>query len=334
MKTFFIGIDISKKTIDCAYYLSGQLIFVGKYDNDTKGFKSMIKDLKSRRLNINKAWFVMENTGDYTIQIALFLEENNYTYSIVPAMKIKETILTQRGKNDKVDAIRIAEYGQRFSDRIKPTQLADSKVFLLRKLMTERRLLTRDRASYVAADKSDPRGIKQNINRRCQERIAFLEKQIEEIDKEMAEVIAMDELLAQNYELLDGIKGIGLVNAVNIIVYTDNFTLFDNARQYAAFCNVAPFECSSGTSVRKGTHTSHKGHKQLKADLIMAARSAIVHNPDLRLYYQRKVAEGKSRKLVLNNVAFKLITFMFAVIKRQTPYVYINNYSTKKSKAA
>ena len=334
MRNFFIGIDISKKTIECAYTSPEGIVITRTYQNNEDGFKEMIKDIKVIRSKKSEMWFVMENTGDYTIALALFLEGKKYRYSIVPAMRIKETVVTQRGKTDKVDAIRIAEYARRFSDRLVPTKLADSKIFLLRKLMTERRQMVRTRASFVSMESNDHRGVESSILQRRKKLIADLDELIEEIEKQMAEVIASDEQLNRNFHLLDSIKGIGLVNAVNIIVYTENFTLFNNARQYAAFCNIAPYEHSSGTSVRKGVHTSHKGHKQLKADLLMGAKSAIVYNKELKQYYERKLEEGKKKRIIFNNVAFKLITYMFAVVKRESKFVYFNNYSSKKSKIA
>ena len=183
-------------------------------------------------------------------------------------------------------------------------------------------------------EKSDSRGVEHSIYQRREELVRHLDELVAEVEKQMLEVIKSEEDLNRNFRLLDSIKGIGLVNAVNIIVYTENFTLFNNARQYAAFCNIAPYEHSSGTSVRKGVHTSHKGHKQLKADLLMGAKSAIVYNKELKQYYERKLEEGKKKRIIFNNVAFKLITYMFAVVKRESKFVYFNNYSSKKSKIA
>ena len=63
------------------------------------------------------------------------------------------------------------------------------------------------------------------------------------------------------------------------------------------------------------------GDKEIKADLTMAAQTAVVWDSDLRLYYSRKRAEGKSYGCVLNAVKFKLVCRMFAVVKRGTVYV-------------
>lgn len=151
--------------------------------------------------------------------------------------------------------------------------------------------------------------------------IAELDKQVKAIEKQMITVVNSDESLKKNYELLLSIKGIGMINAITTIVATGNFTRFQTARQYAKFCCVAPLSCQSGTSVKNGNHISKAGHNDIKATLTEAARCAIIHDSQLRMYYERKRAEGKTLGCVMNAVKFKLICRMFAVIQRQTPYV-------------
>jgi transposase len=66
---------------------------------------------------------------------------------------------------------------------------------------------------------------------------------------------------------------------------------------------------------------SNLANKRMKADLTNAARSAIVHDPEMLIYYKRKRAEGKEYGTVINAVKFKTITRAFTVIKRGTPCV-------------
>lgn len=139
--------------------------------------------------------------------------------------------------------------------------------------------------------------------------------------KQILEVVNSDDSVKKNYELLLSIKGVGLVNAITTIVATGNFTRFQTARQYAKFCCVAPLSCQSGTSVKSGDHISKAGHNEIKSTLTEAARSAIIHDKQLKAYYERKRAEGKAHGCVMNAVKFKIICRMFAVIQRQTPYV-------------
>ena len=110
------------------------------------------------------------------------------------------------------------------------------------------------------------------------------------------------------------------------IVLTENFTSITNPRKYACYIGIAPAKKESGVSVRGGEHVSRKGFTQAKADLSMICLVAIRLDPGIRAYWQRKKAEGKHSGIVLNAVKFKLVLRMFAVIRRQKPYVEIEGY--------
>lgn len=144
------------------------------------------------------------------------------------------------------------------------------------------------------------------------------------LEEQMESIINDNNDLSKNYKLLRSIKGIGLINAVNTIVYTNNFTSFQNARQYACYAGIAPFEHKSGTSVKGRTKVSQLGNHQLKCELTMAARSSIQSDPWMRNYYKRKMAEKGNTPgahgIVLNAVKFKLVVRMFSVVQSGTPY--------------
>ena len=84
---------------------------------------------------------------------------------------------------------------------------------------------------------------------------------------------------------------------------------------------MAPFEHSSGTSVRGGCHTSSMANRDIKVQLNRSALIAIRCDPQLKAYYERKVAEGKHKFSVLNAVRAKIAARCFAVVRRGTPYV-------------
>ena len=127
--------------------------------------------------------------------------------------------------------------------------------------------------------------------------------------------------IASNYSLIQSIIGIGQINAAVIITVTDNFRKFDNPRKFACYCGVAPFEHTSGTSIRGKTRTSKLAAKDLKVLLTRAAITAMVHDPQIRTYYLRKVSEGKHKASVINAIRAKIIYRCFAVVKRKTPFV-------------
>src|SRR5699024_8781443 len=116
------------------------------------------------------------------------------------------------------------------------------------------------------------------------------------------------------------ITGIGKQNAMMTIAYTENFLSFPNARAYAVYVGVIPFEYSSGTSLKGKKKVSHLANRELKSELNQAARSAIIWNKDIKKYADRLLPE-KPYPLVLNNIKFKLILRMFAVVRNQKKYV-------------
>ena len=108
-----------------------------------------------------------------------------------------------------------------------------------------------------------------------------------------------------------------------MLVSTNNFTSFENGRKYACYAGIAPFEFTSGTSIRGKTRTSKFGNKTIKTLLNNGANSAIRYDKQIKKYYERKRGEGKEHKVVVNAVCCKLVNRIFAVIKRQSPYVEV-----------
>lgn len=129
--------------------------------------------------------------------------------------------------------------------------------------------------------------------------------------------------MSKTVELLSSIPGIGRQTSLQFIVYTRNFTLFQNAKHLACYAGVAPFPNESGTLIKKA-RVSQLANKKLKKLLHLAAMASVKAKGDLKEYFIRKVQEGKNKMLVLNNVRNKLVSRMFAVIKRQSKYVSIN----------
>lgn len=122
-------------------------------------------------------------------------------------------------------------------------------------------------------------------------------------------------------KLIVSVPGIGPVTGLKLICYTNEFTACSNGKQLACYVGVAPFEHTSGSSVRHKSRVSPIANKRLKAVLHMGAMSAIrLKNGELGRYYQRKVAEGKNKMLALNAIKNKIILRVMAVMKRGTPY--------------
>lgn len=109
--------------------------------------------------------------------------------------------------------------------------------------------------------------------------------------------------------------------AIYLIIATKGFKAFTSSRKFACYAGVAPFEYSSGSSVRGRTKVSNMADKKMKSLLQMCALSAIKYDPQLREYYNNKKGQGKNVMLVLNNIRCKIISWVFSVVSRQTPFI-------------
>lgn len=331
-KKWFVGIDVSKKTLDCAILRLGSKekeAVCFQVQNDEAGFMDIRSGIRSRKIDKNQLVVVMENTGMYCFELCCFLEASGVDYCVLNPLHVKLSLGLVRGKNDKVDSVRLAYYARLHREELKFSHLSSRCILHLKELITERKHYICALAALKNLEQEPKPKECASTNERIREARMFWEEKIQAVEKEMQELVCQEPDLQENYNLLVSIKGIALVNAINTIVYTNNFTLFTNARKYACYIGIAPFEHTSGTSVRGRTRVSKAGARSLKADLSMAARSAVAYDSEIKMYYRRKKDEGKHFGVVLNAVKFKLVERMFAVVKRRTPYVDIYKYKSQ-----
>lgn len=322
----FVGCDVSKDTLDFALHERGKDYRQFQHiqvPNSTEGFQAMRKWLRSLKVSVQDAVIAMEHTGTYSTAFAEWCHNKKVVFVFLHPLDVKNAGARGRNKTDKVDAQFIADYAYTMREKLAPSAPESAAIKRLRQLRNERQIVVRSRTAFLNLIKTltDKMSVI-----RANKTIATFNAQIKEIEKQIQTVIASDESINKNYNLLVSIPGIGLINAVMTIVATGNFTRFQRARQYAKFSCVCPLTTQSGTSVKGTDHVSKAGHNEIKAVLTEGARSAIQHDANLKTYYVRKRAEGKSHGCVMNAVKFKLICRMFAVIERQTPYVNTDRY--------
>lgn len=325
----FIGVDISKNTLDAAIYPAKdkKLDFL-HFDNTQKGLGEMMTWLKRRGVKPSEMVICAEHTGVYTNPLIAFADKKGLALSLNSPLDIKHSMGIARGKNDAVDAGRIAEYAHNHRDKLRLYEKPSEAIMKLQYLLTERRQYMRQRTALINLNSAMGKYETREARTRNESAIHHCEKLVKKVEEQMMAVLCTDPDVKRNFDLVSSVKGIGLINAINTVVYTNNFKAFETPRRYACYIGVAPFDHTSGTSVKGRTQVSKICRTQQKAELSMAARSAVVHDPGLKRYYQRKMKEKGGGKdvhgIVLNAVKFKLILRMFAVVKSGQPYKVIN----------
>lgn len=317
-----IGADISKKSIDFAIHHSGVHV---KLTNDRKGFTELTRWMKKQKLDFSKTLIVMEHTGIYSYLLEQFLYQKSLLFTKVPGLQIKLSMGMVRGKTDKVDAIRIARFGFEKRNDLQPAPLTDAVIKRLKALSTTKDKLVRNRASLLTSvnEYQEVCGLKDSdLVVTCQRKIIKeISNQINKLETEIESLMDRSPAIKTNYTLLMSIKGVGKVVALNTILKTENFTRFRDGRKFACFCGTAPFEHSSGSSIKGKTKVSHLADKGMKTLLDLAAKSAIQYDEELKQYYQARIKNGKNKRSTINVVRNKIIYRMFAVIKRQSPFI-------------
>ena len=326
-KEWFVGIDISKDNIDPALVNENEAnrFINGKFSNDLKGFEAMELWLSKRNVKVTECLFCMEHTGTYGLLLFAWLSQQKADFCVEPGLQIKKTLGMTRGKDDKVDARRIATYAMEKKTKLKQYHLPSESLIRIKQLLTYRDQLVRLRTSLKNSLKSHHQYQQISswnfVTNDIQRQISHLDEGIEQTEKQITEIINSENELQQNFKLATSVKGIGLVIGAFMLVSTNNFTGFENGRKYACYSGIAPFSNESGSSIKGKTRVSHLANKKIKTLLSNGANSAKSWDPEIKAYYKRKIEEGKEHKSVINAISCKLVNRVFAVVKRQTPFV-------------
>jgi transposase len=328
--TFFIGIDVSKSTLDLSVMYGKEFLFHSKITNDLSGLKEFWSVLKSKPgFELSKAIFCMEHTGIYNHHLLNFLYTKKANICLEASVHIKLSSGLQRGKNDKIDAQRIAQYALRNQEELKLWQPKRQVVQQLKHLASLRsRLLNAKKQLSVALSETRTfdKQVAAEMKKACTSSLKALEKDVRLVEDKMSQVIENDELLKNLFHIVTSIQGIGKVTATEMIITTNEFKDITEPTKFACYAGVAPFEHSSGTSLKGRPRVSHKANKTMKSLLHMSALVAICYNDDLKAYYQRKVEENKNKMSIINAVRNKLIWRIFACVRNNK--VYEKNYHT------
>ena len=326
MKKIAIGIDFAKEKFDVTVKnVTNGTSCYAQYPNTPGGGRSMVHLVKKFAKGItSEDWlFCGEDTGYYSQTIARYLTEKGFFIWLQNPYAIKHSEGDiRRGKDDKADSAAIADYAHRYEDKAHKYELPSKAAEELHMLLTRRDALVRAKRVIQSGTKEIPKRDKQGetitlIKASTKRLIKDIDNEIDILEQQMEKVVEQEEALQKSYKILRSFIGIGIVNAMCFIAYTDNFKKFElNARKIATYWGVAPFGEDSGTSVHKTPRVSHFCNHWLKAILSNAANNAIVWNPTIKSYYERLVKAGKCEGICRNNVKNKIIQIITAMIRK------------------
>ena len=327
MKKIYVGIDISKEKCNLCYRSGLEIVREEECSNDVKSLKKAFKTaLKTIAATMEEVLVCAEYTGRYIYPLTVACQELDIYLWLDDPTRIKNSMGLTRGKNDAIDAVRIAEYAYRYNDKAVRYAVANQELVSMKNLLADREFLLIDKKRYQSqiTDQKKymaPKDFK-NKNSRWKKVIKSIDEQIAAIDAEIDSIIAADPVLTRQKELLKSVDGIGDRIAINMIAITGGFTRFKDARHFCSFAGLTPYKYDSGTSVRSKAKISKRANQTMKTLLHLSALNVATRmkNGEYKDYYERKIKEGKHMMSVINVIRAKLVHRMFSVIRRDELY--------------
>ena len=268
--------DVAKATFDfCLLSRTEACLWRGEFSNDARAIERFFHQLRARGWKLEQIHFALEATGVYGQRLIAALHQAGLAVSVLNPAQVKYFALSvlRRTKNDTVDAQIIA----RFCRERKPLATR-----ALRPIETQLKLLVRERDSRVVEQtpehnraKKDPYQIElpKLIGRQRQQRLKQLQKQLAQLDAELDSLIASDQRLKTQSQLLCSIPGIAKPTAAKLLSELAGKE-FQSARQLGAYAGLTPAECRSGYSLYGKTRISKIGNAFLRKALYLPAAVA------------------------------------------------------------
>jgi len=320
--TYFLGIDMAKNPFQAALTLNGVDMAESSVENTPEGIKSYFQGLK-KKFSFSQLVVCVEHSGIYTSRLLDYLTKNKIKVCVESAVQIQRSQGLKRGKSDQIDARRIAQYVYKNVQELRfwapPRKVIEKIKYLLAlraRMINVKVQLTvpLKEQEFISAD------IRKLAEKRCKKSTASLGAEIKEIEKEIMLLVKSDRQVSDQMAYAMSVPGVGPITALNMIICTGEFERISESKKFACYTGVAPFEHSSGTSIRGKTRVSKLANMNMKKLLHMAALSSITCSTEIRAFYDRKVAEGKNKMNVLNAVRNKLISRVFACVKNKRLY--------------
>ena len=313
MSVSVLGIDIAKQKFDAALLLDGKTKHKS-CKNSVEGFETLIIWLEKQ--GIQKVHACLEATGNYGEDVAIYLHEGGHTVSIVNPARIKGFAQSEliRTKTDKIDAGIIARFclAMKPEPWIPPAPEIRSLRALVRRVDSLIDMRSQEKNRISTAHESVMHLIKEHI--------AYLDKEIEKIRRQIADLIDQNPDLKQKKDLLDSIPGLGKATIPHLLAELNDLEKFRHVREVVAFIGLAPKETLSGSSIKGKPRLCKIGHARLRKSLYVPALVSIQCNPVMIAFYNRLKEKGKNGKVIVCAIMRKLVHVIFGVLKSGKMY--------------
>ncbi len=353
----FVGVDVHKNTHTAVgLSLYGEKIFEMVIGNYSKDFLSLFEKVKKeadiRRLD---PVFGLEDVQSYGKRLSSFLVEKELPVVAVAPILVdhRRSKTTHPEKSDSLDAEGVAKVMIQKIDSL-PVYTLTEKMKLskqIREISQERKIMVKEKTRlknqlhtllydvynsgyqkkfkdpfskkamryFMRSAPKDADTILVRRMKRLIRRLRSLQEESREIEEELFLLIQKGE-----YTLTTA-SGCGTVIAATIIGEVGDINRFHSPGALAKYAGCAPREHSSGKSIRH--RKTRSGNRTLNCAFHRMALSQISRsgNSTARVYYQKKISEGKTKMQALVCLRRQLVNIVWMIMKYNVPYIYPQN---------
>ncbi|MFB9844089.1 IS110 family RNA-guided transposase [Mucilaginibacter ginsenosidivorans] len=323
--THFVGVDVSKGKLDYAVLNQSRLLFHETHINTPEAILEFLQQLKQiSGFTLTRALFCMESTGIYGNHLSEVLRKSKADLVIENPLHIKRSMGLMRGKDDKTDAIRIAQYCRKNQGDLRLQSARRPVIAELAALFSLRNRLL---SNILAMNKpvADQRiFIKKGLHRQneqlCRRTMTAMKADLEGMETAIDRLLDADAELKRLRAIIESVPGVGRITAIQMLISTNEFRNITCPKKFACYAGVAPFKNESGTYTGKA-RISKYANKRMKALLHICALNCRKADQQLKQYYERKTeGEGKPKRAVINALRSKLILRVYACVRQNRLY--------------
>jgi|TARA_Y100000294_G_C8535591_1_gene328906 transposase len=299
----YIGIDVSQSQLDVSSSVSDEVWCYGNDDQGHQGLIGQLQGLCCQRI-------VLEASGGYETVVAGELHQAQLPVVIVNARRVRDYAKAKGilAKTDRIDARVLADFAQAIKPEVRPFPTKEAQN--LSELVVRRRQLV----DMIGAEQNRRIHASKPIQAQIRQHIAWLGRQVKDVDKDLRKAIRATPLWRANDELLQSVPGVGAVTSSRMLAQLPELGHLSH-KKIAALVGVAPFNDDSGK--HKGKRRIWGGRAEVRCVLYMATLVATRFNPVIKTFYDRLLQAGKPKKVALTACMRKLLIILNAIIRDQ-----------------
>ena len=322
-----VGLDISKDTFAACFSQRQadqefRIVSSKSFNSTASAFKEFDKWIQKYRHSQAPLHFLMEATGVYYEELAYFLQAKGYRVTVLLPNKTAAygKSLAYKSKTDKIDAQKLAQMSLERDlpkweplsrEMLKIKQLTRERAELMDTLVAFKNRIHAKKYAYKPLPGSLSRSNKSSN---------FLQKQITEIERELAQLVKQDDFLRPRIEQICSIPGVGFITAMTLIAEVNGFDLFKNKAQLVCYAGYDVIQRQSGTSIHQATKISSKGNHRIRKALYFSALVAVKSDPHFKALFDRVMHSTHIKMKAYVAVQRKLLVLIYTIFKTNQPY--------------